>query len=131
MLDIGKMVSNFEYNGYFLDKSDLGDLLDGLDFESRDELVAYLDDEDGNYIGDRISELADSRVSPYYWTLREWAVDNYGYIEDAIEEFGAPNPFDFHKAIQIGQYKAYSDEFYELKEEFKNFVEEFEEEVWE
>jgi len=117
------MVSNFEYNGNFLDKSDLSCLLDGYDFESLDELIAYLDDEDGNYIGDKISELADSKVDCYYYILREWSVNNYEYIEEAIDEFGAPNPFDFHKAIQIGQYKAYSDEFYALKQEFKEFVE--------
>ena len=129
--NINDIVKGFEYNGEFLDKSDLSDLLSNYDFNNKDELLSYLNDEDGNYIGDTITELADSKIDCYYHDLRKWSVDNYNYIEDAIAEFGVDtkNP-DFHKMIQQGQYYAYSNEFYTLVNEFKDYIEslDFEEE---
>jgi hypothetical protein len=129
--NINDIVKGFDYNGEFLDKSDLTDLLSNYDFNNKDELLSYLNDEDGNYIGDTISELSDSKIDCYNHNLRLWAVDNYNYIEDAISEFGIDdkNP-DFHKMIQQGQYYAYSNEFYNLVSEFKDYIEsiDFEEE---
>lgn len=126
--NINTIVENFEYNGYFLDKSDLNDLLNNHDFNDFDELLSYLNDEDGNYITDSLNELSDSKVDCYYHSLRTWAVDNYGYIEDAVNEYGMKE-FDFHKSIQLGQYKAYSDEFYTLISEFKDYVEELQNDI--
>ena len=121
--NIDTILGNFEYNGYFLDKSDLNALLNDVKFSNFDELLSYLNDEDGNYISDLLNELSDSRVDIYYPSLRLWTVDNYGYIEDAVNEFGM-NEFDFHKAIQLGQYKAYLEEFDTLISEFRDYIEE-------
>ena len=122
--DINEIIKGFEYQGEFLDKSDLEDLLSNYDFNNKDELMDYLNDGDGNYISDTISELSDSKVDCYYYNLRQWSVDNYNYIEDAISEFGVDtkNP-DFHKMIQQGQYYAYNNEFYNLASEFKDYIE--------
>lgn len=120
MLRMNKIVDKFEYTGEFLDKTDLQDLLSNQKFGDFQELVDWLEDD----ASDTISELADSKVDIYYYELRKWSVDNYSYIEDAISEFGVDtkNP-DFHKMIQSGQYYAYSNEFYTLASEFKDYIE--------
>lgn len=120
MLRINKIVDKFEYTGEFLDKTDLQDLISNQKFGDFQELVDWLEDD----ASDMISELADSKVDIYYYDLRKWSVDNYNYIEDAISEFGVDteNP-DFHKMIQSGQYLAYSNEFYALVSEFKDYIE--------
>ena len=120
MLRMNKIVDKFEYTGEFLDKTDLQDLLSNQKFGDFQELVDWLEDD----ASDMISELADSKVDIYYYDLRKWSVDNYNYIEDAISEFGVDteNP-DFHKMIQSGQYLAYSNEFYTLVSEFKDYIE--------
>lgn len=124
MLRINKLIKGFDYKGDFLNSDNLKDLFYGMEFESFGELIDYLNGDDSNYISDKISELSDSIVDVYYYSLREWSVDNYGYIEDAIEEFGVDtkNP-DFHKMIQMGQYFAYSQEFYSMVNDFKDYLE--------
>ena len=124
MLDITKTIEDFNYNGYFLDKDDLIDLLSNKGFNDFSEIIDFLNDDDNNYISDLISEYSDSKVDIYYYDLRKWSVENYGYIEDAVDEFGTGDKFDFHKAIQMGQYLAYSQEFYEMVSEFKDYIEE-------
>ena len=130
--NINDIIKGFDYTGEFLDKSDLIDLLSNYDFNNKDELLSYLNDEDGNYIWDTVTELADSKINIYNHDLRLWSVDNYNYIEDAISEFGidTQNP-DFHQMIQRGQYYSYNNEFYILVNEFKDYIEtlEFEEET--
>ena len=129
--NINEIIKGFDYNGEFLDKSDLTDLLSNYDFNTKDEILSFLNDEDGNYISDNITELADSKIDCYNYDLRKWAVDNYNYIEDAISEFGInTDKPDFHQMIQRGQYYAYSNEFYSLVDEFKDYIEtlDFEEE---
>ena len=129
--NINEIVKGFDYTGEFLDKSDLSDLLSNYDFNNKDELLSYLNDEDGNYIGDNITSLADSKIDICNYDLRKWSVDNYNYIEDAISEFGInTDKPDFHQMIQRGQYYAYSNEFYSLVDEFKDYIEtlDFEEE---
>lgn len=120
MLRMNKIVDKFEYTGEFLDKTDLQDLLSNQEFGDFQELVDWLEDD----VSDTISELADSKVDIYNYDLRKWSVDNYNYIEDAISEFGVDtkNP-NFHKMIQSGQYLAYSNEFYALVSEFKDYIE--------
>ncbi len=76
-----------------------------------DDLIEWMED-DIEHNGS-ISELADSYIDVYYYDLRVWAVDNYEYIEDAMDEFGMPEKFDFHKAIQQGQYVKYQEDIYE------------------
>ncbi len=120
MLRMNKIVDKFECTGQFLDKTDLQDLLSSQKFGDFQELIDWLEDDSS----DVISELADSKVDIYNYDLRKWSVDNYGYIEDAIAEFGIDekNP-DFHKVIQMGQYYAHSNEFYTLVQEFKDYIE--------
>lgn len=129
--NINEIVKGFEYSGEFLDKSDLSDLLNNYNFNNKYKILSFLNDEDGNYIGDTITELADSKIDFSNHDLRLWAVDNYNYIEDAIAEFGInTDKPDFHQMIQQGQYYAYSNEFYSLVNEFKDYIEslDFEEE---
>lgn len=120
MLRMNKIVDKFEYTGEFLDKTDLQDLLSGQKFRDLQELIDWLEDD----LSDMISELSDSKVDIYYYDLRKWSVDNYNYIEDAISEFGIDekNP-DYHTLISQGQYYAYSNEFYTLVHEFKDYIE--------
>ena len=120
MLRMNKIIDKFEYTGEFLDKTDLQDLLSGQKFGDLQELIDWLEDDSS----DMVSELSDSKVDIYYYDLRKWSVDNYNYIEDAIAEFGVDekNP-DYHKMIQMGQYYAYSNEFYTLVSEFKEYIE--------
>ena len=120
MLRMNKIVDNFEYTGEFLDKTDLQDLLSDQKFGDFQELIDWLEDDSS----DIIIELSDSKVDIYYYDLRKWSVDNYNYIEDAIAEFGVDEKnTDYHKMIQMGQYLAYSNEFYTLVQEFKDYIE--------
>lgn len=64
-----------------------------------------------------IHELIDSSIDIYYYSLRQWAVDNYGYIEEALEEGLAQGETDFHKLIQWGQFMQLSEEARECVEE--------------
>lgn len=64
----------------------------------------------GGLLYDRFTEYADGRVGIYYGDLIEWAQDNYNYINEAIEEFGSPEPFDFWQCIRQGQYYEYNEE---------------------
>ena len=120
MLRMNKIIDKFEYTGEFLDKTDLQDLISNQKFGDFQELVDWLEDD----ASAMISELAGSKVYIYNYNLRKWSVDNYKYIEDAISEFevDTENP-DFHKMIQSGQYLAYSNEFYTLVSEFKDYIE--------
>lgn len=123
MLRVNKLINDFDYKGEFLNSENLQDLMYGMEFENFDFLIDYLNGDDNNYISDKISELSDSMIDVYYYSLREWSVENYDYIEDAISEFGVDtkNP-DFHKMIQMGQYLAYSNEFYSMINEFKEYI---------
>ena len=122
MLRMNKIVDKFEYTGEFLNKTDLQDLLSSQKFGDFQELIDWLEDDSS----DMVSELSDSKVDIYYndYNTHLLLVDNYNYIEDAISEFGIDekNP-DFHKMIQMGQYLAYSNEFYTLVQEFKDYIE--------
>jgi hypothetical protein len=72
---------------------------------------------DNGYICDIITEIADRNVSIYNYVLLNWAKDNYGYIEEAMDEFGQPTDnkghFDFIKCIQQGQFYANEQDIYE------------------
>ena len=78
---------------------------------------------------DRIHELADGRVEIYYYKIRQWAVDNWEYVEDAMEEGLAEGVNDYHKLIQIGQYykieQELRDDLYHLIEEIKDDAREY------
>ena len=68
-----------------------------------------------------LHEIVDGNIDIYNYDLRKWAVDNYEYIEDAIAEgLVDTSDFDFHKAIQSGQYLKLREEANELIEEIFN-----------
>lgn len=101
-----------------------------VDFVTNDRLFEELELEDYNYIeennlsgyaSDYIHELADGRVSIYYYNIRKWAVDNWEHVEDAMNEGLAEGITDYHQLIQTGQYyKIYND----LSGDLNNLVEE-------
>ena len=120
MLNNKKLIKGFKYSGEFLNSSNLDDLLDSQEFSDFNELIKWLDDNSG----DKISELSDSMVDIYYYDLRQWSLNNYDYIEEAVKEFGYDSKnFDFHNIIQLGQYYAYNNEFYEMISQFKQYIE--------
>ena len=122
---INEIVKGFEYNGEFLDKNDLWDLINfrGGKFEDITELKDYLNNDD---LSDFINELSDSKVDVYNYDLRKWVVDNYNYIEDAVSEYGYDyHDFDFHKIIMMGQYLAFNNEFNKLKYDFVDYLDNF------
>ena len=53
-----------------------------------------------------IHQLIDDSIDWCYHDLRQWSVDHYQYIEQAIDEglIDISVPADFHKMIQAGQY---------------------------
>tara|TARA_R110002126_G_scaffold66458_1_gene168997 strand:- start:39 stop:413 length:375 start_codon:yes stop_codon:yes gene_type:complete len=63
-------------------------------------------------------EIAEGFVDVYYYNIRQWAVDNYEWVETAIQEgLVDMENFDFHTAIQAGQRLM-------LEDEARDFVEE-------
>ena len=119
MLNNKKIIKGFKYSGEFLNSNNLEDLLYNQQFNDLSELIDWLDDD----AGDKISELSDSMIDIYNYDLRKWSVENYDYIEEAVEEFGYDSKnFDFHKIIQLGQYYAYSNEFYAMISELKKHL---------
>jgi hypothetical protein len=128
-----EILKGFEYRGDFLDKADLMDLLDfEIDTKNFDEDFERFDGANWglmiNFLqdgaDDAINDLSDSKVDIYNHDLRVWAVDNYDYIEEAVEEYGFDyKTFDFHKLIQLGQFYAYNMEFYTLKNLFLDYLE--------
>ena len=100
------------------------DLLDLLERNTeKDEVFAEAYDlyEHLDYDGS-IHEIVESYIDIYYYDLRKWAVDNYNYIEDALEEGLAEGVTDFHKLIQIGQYVQLQQESHEsIKELFSEY----------
>jgi len=89
-------------------KYDLKDLIThkcekGDTFEGAWDLYNHLE-----YDGS-VHELVDSYIDIYNDSLREWAVDNYHYVERAIDEGLCEGVTDFHQLIQSGQYVYYRD----------------------
>ncbi len=85
------------------------------DYDDVHELYEALD-----YDGS-LHEIIDGNIDIYNYDLRKWAVDNYDKIEDAINEgLVDTTDFDFHKAIQAGQYVALREEASEIVEEIFN-----------
>ena len=69
-----------------------------------------------------VHEIIESNIDIYYYDLRKWAVDNYGYIEQALEEGLAEGETDFHKLIQCGQFVQLTEQAHEYIEElFEEF----------
>jgi len=87
-----------DYKGADIDFNDITDACD------INEILDY----DGS-----IHEKVDGLIDIYYHDLRKWSVDNYSYIEDAIEEGLCEGVTDFHKLIQMGQYVYYREQMSE------------------
>ena len=111
---------------------DIVDFVTNDDLFKEIELEDYNDIEDTNlsrYPYDYIHELADGRVEIYYYKIRQWAVDNWRYVEYAMEEGLAEGVTDYHKLIQIGQYykieQDLMDDLYHLIEEIKDDAREY------
>ncbi|MDB2699891.1 hypothetical protein N9Y51_04590 [Alphaproteobacteria bacterium] len=80
-------------------------------FADSGELYDHLDYSGG------VHEIIDSSIDVYYYDLRKWAVDNYDFIDEAIESGLVAEGCDFHTLIQVGQYVALNAEAVELVEE--------------
>ena len=66
------------------------------------ELLNY---NDSSYICDAISEIADNNTSIYYYDIKQFMMDNFDAVEDAINEFGWDGcGSDLYKAGQIAEY---------------------------
>jgi hypothetical protein len=84
------------------------DILSAIDYKSIDlsdidsayNLVDALD-----YDG-TLHEIIDGNIDIYNYDLRKWAVDNWEFVEEAIEEGLTEGLSDYHKLIQMGQYIA-------------------------
>jgi len=62
---------------------------------------------------DMLTEMVDSYIEIYNYPLRQWMVDNYEWVEDAISEgLVDTNNFDIHKACIAGQYLQIKDNVY-------------------
>jgi hypothetical protein len=68
-----------------------------------------------------LHELIDGNIDIYNHDLREWAVDNYGYVEEAMSEgLVDTRDYDYHRAIQSGQYVSLREEANQAVEEIFN-----------
>jgi len=87
--------------------------LDLSEYSDQHELVDALD-----YDG-RLHEIIDGMIDIYYYDIRKWAVDNWEYIERAVDEglWDNSGEADYHKMIQAGQYVYYQELAYEAVEE--------------
>lgn len=101
-----KSTINFAANDFLYD---VINLLEDSELTS-DDVVDQYDlynelDYDGSLHG-----LIDGAIDIYSYDLRKWSLDNYNFIEDAIEEGLCEGVSDFHKLIQAGQYVANREE---------------------
>lgn len=88
------------------------------------DLLTACDDDDLYNVLDHNGLLhahIDSMIDIYFYDLRKWAVDNYNYIDEAIDE-GITEDNDFHQLIQSGQYIYYRKEMSELCTEIEDIV---------
>ena len=100
-------------------KADIkGLLLNNID--SRDEIADSGELYDHLDYAGGLHEIIDSTIDIYYYDLRKWAVDNYDWIDEAIESGIAGGDDDFHKLIQGGQYMALNQDAIEIVEELFN-----------
>ena len=61
-----------------------------------------------DYSGE-LHAIIDGEIDIYYHDLRQWAVDNWEYCEDAMNE-GICDGTDYHAMIQAGQFMKYSED---------------------
>ena len=103
------------------------------DIEYTSDLWAYVEIEEYNseeieYLFDHIDdngqihELVDGLIDIYNYGLRQWAVDNYNWVEEAISEGLCEGVDDYHKLIQCGQYVYYRDLVYNELGDIKDYL---------
>ncbi len=72
----------------------------------------------------RLHEVIDGAIDIYYYDLRKWAVDNWNYVDDAMDEGLTEGVEDYHKLIQIGQYIYHREICYQELEELIDIIQE-------
>ena len=87
------------------------------------DLGEYFCDYNNGYICDIINEISDNNIAIYYSDIFEWAKNNIGYIEEALNELGTPQDSngnaDFIGIMQQGQYYANEQDLYK---NFKDII---------
>ncbi len=114
---LNEQLENTMYNDTFT--SDVvHELEDHLDSEVEDshDLYELLD------CRGVLHEFIDSAIDIYNHILRQWAVDNYEYIEQALEDGICAGITDFHDLIKLGQYHMYQQEMYQCVEDIFNIL---------
>lgn len=85
------------------------DLLLEIDGYGEEDIIEELEEYDGStYVGDAISEVADSNVPIYYNDIWKNAQDIQEYIEQAVAEGlvdTSSNQIDLNKIFQAGYYE--------------------------
>jgi hypothetical protein len=117
MLNVRKVLNGFECDY----KDELLEVIDyDFDDNSLNEFIDYLEDSIND--SGAIDEVIDRQIDIYYYDLRKWFVDNFDYVDQAIDEFGKAE--DIHKDIQMGQYLYYSELIYECISDMVDFINE-------
>lgn len=90
-------------------KDELRDLI--IETINKDEVYTdwYFLYEDLDYNGS-VHSIIDSNIDIYYFKLRQWAVDNWEWVDQAREEGLCSPDADYHQMIQAGQYVALLEE---------------------
>lgn len=86
----------------------------------------FIDDnapEYGGYICDKITEFADSRTSIYYYDIKQFIINNFDAVEDAINEFGFDGcGGDLYKAGQMAEFLTIEREIYDNLEDVIKYI---------
>lgn len=97
-------------------KEDIRDLLLN-NINSRDKIANSGELYDQLDYAGGLHEIIDSHINIYSYDLRKWAVDNWEWVEEALEEGFCEGVTDFHKLIQCGQYMALHQDAIEIVED--------------
>ena len=104
-------------------KEEIRDLLLN-NIDSRDEIANSGELYDHLDYAGGLHEIIDSHIEIYSYDLRKWAVDNWEWVEEAMDSGIAGGDDDYHKLIQGGQYMALNQDAIEIVEdlfqEYKN-----------
>ena len=105
-------------------KNEILEAITEKELNLNDYTEAYEITEALDYDG-RLHEIIDGMIDTYYYDIRKWAVDNWEYVEQAIEEglTDLENP-DYHKMIQSGQFLYYTEQANDAIEEIWSEYEE-------
>lgn len=90
-------------------KQQIKELIENKNLDLSDYANDYDLYNDLDYDGS-IHELVDGMIDIIYHDLRKWAVDNYNYIDQAIDEGLSTDETDFHHSIQLGQFVYFSEQ---------------------